>query len=245
MEISATANATASGASTRAEASIAETFDNFLTLLTTQLQNQDPLDPLDSSEFTGQLVQFTNVEQNIATNRNLENMLAVSWAHLTAAAASHLGRTIEADGDTTQLVAGKAHWTYEIEGPASAVVLTVTDPAGRLVRTAEGDAALGRRDFVWDGKDNAGGDLPAGPYRLTVTARGGEGKELPAAIGVIGRVDGVETIDGESRLMIGEAAIPLANVRRLSLENEAAATTTQTISALSPGSVENNEGATP
>ncbi len=222
MEIPGLASSTATSGSARAGAAIAETFDNFLTLLTTQLKNQDPLDPVSSSEFTGQLVQFTNVEQNIATNKHLENILSLSRAQLTAAAASYLGRTIEADGNTTHLAAGAAHWTYEVEGAANAIVLTITDANGRLVRTVGGDTTLGKRSFVWDGNDNAGNAAPEGVYRLTVTARGAEGVELPARIGVVGRVDGVETADGETRLMIGEAAIPLSNVRRLSLDEAAA-----------------------
>ena len=222
MEIPGLASSTATSGSARASASIAETFDNFLTLLTTQLKTQDPLDPVSSSEFTAQLVNFTNVEQNIATNKHLENILSLSRAQLTAAAASYLGRTIEADGNTTHLAAGAAHWTYEVEGAANAIVLTITDASGRLVRTVGGDTTLGKRSFVWDGNDNAGNAAPEGAYRLTVTARGAEGEELPARIGVIGRVDGVETADGETRLMIGEAAIPLSNVRRLSLDEAAA-----------------------
>ncbi len=223
MEIPGLASSTATSGSARAGASIAETFDNFLTLLTTQLKNQDPLDPVSSSEFTEQLVQFTNVEQNIATNKHLENILSLSRAQLTAAAASYLGRTIEADGNTTHHLAGDAaHWTYEVEGAANAIVLTITDANGRLVRTAGGDTTLGKRSFVWDGNDDAGNAAPEGAYRLTVTARGAEAEELPARIGVIGRVDGVETADGETRLMIGEAAIPLSNVRRLSLDEAAA-----------------------
>ena len=240
MEISTTTAATAAGTAARAGASIADTFDNFLTLLTTQLKNQDPLEPLNSGEFTQQLVQFTNVEQSIATNRNLENILAIARAQLTAAAASHLGRTIEAEGDTTQLSDGRAHWTYEIEGPTSAVVLTVTDATGDLIRATAGDTELGRRDFIWDGKDDAGNALPAGPYTLTVTARGRERGETPVTIGVIGRVDGVETRDGESRLMIGEAVIPLANVRRLSLGDETRAASIPTSEAVLPPSAEDN-----
>ena len=222
MEIPGLASSTATSGSARSGASIAETFDNFLTLLTTQLKNQDPLDPVSSSEFTSQLVQFTNVEQNIATNKHLENILSLSRAQLTAAAASYLGRTIEADGNTTQLAAGAAHWTYEVEGASNAIVLTITDATGRLVRTVGGDTTLGKRSFVWDGNDNTGNAAPEGVYRLTVTARGAEGEELSVRIGVVGRVDGVETADGETRLMIGEAAIPLSNVRRLSLDEAAA-----------------------
>ena len=85
-----------------------------------------------------------------------------------------------------------------------------------------GDTTLGKRSFVWDGNDNAGNAAPEGAYRLTGTARGAEGEELPARIGVVGRDAGVETGDGETRLMLCQAAIPLSNVRRLSLDEAAA-----------------------
>ena len=89
----------------------------------------------------------------------------IAVARVTAAAASYLGRTIEADGNTTQLAAGAAHWTYEVEGASNAIVLTITDANGRLVRTVGGDTTLGKRSFVWDGNDNAGNAAPEGVSR--------------------------------------------------------------------------------
>ncbi len=106
-------------------------------------------------------------------------------------------------------------------------------------------AGPGRRDFVWSGTDDAGNALPDGPYTPTVTARGVDGTELHAAVRVVGRIDGIETEDGQSHLLIGEARISLVAVRRLHLANEATNPTPTTTAALADESALDNEGATP
>ena len=153
-----------------ARISVADTFDNFLKLLTTQLQHQDPLEPMDSTEFTQQLVQFTNVEQNIATNKNLEQLVALMQSGQAASAVGYLGNIVEMRGSETHLDDGQATWRYELPGPAESVTLAITDATGRLVWTGAGQQSLGSHDFVWDGNDNAGNPLPEGSYALSITA---------------------------------------------------------------------------
>ena len=109
-----------SGSSTSfATSSLAENFDTFLTLLTVQLQNQDPLDPLDTNEFTSQLVQFTAVEQAIATNNNLESLIGLTELSHAATRISYLGKEVEAPGSTSYLTDGKAEWSYVLDDEAT------------------------------------------------------------------------------------------------------------------------------
>lgn len=217
MEVTAASTAAATGEANIAGVKIAETFDSFLKLLTTQLQYQDPLDPVDSTEFTNQLVEFTNVEQNIATNRNLEQILSLLETGQTSAAVDHLGKIVEIMGSKTQLRDGQAQWTYELPESAESATLTVLDNLGRPVWTGAGATTIGRHDFVWDGKDDAGNALSEGTYSLLVAARSTNGDAISSTVTASGMVTGVEFEDDEAILLIGDVSVPLSQVRKITL----------------------------
>src|SRR5215216_3542616 len=120
----ATAAATDTGALGRAR--LAENFDTFLSLLTTQLKNQDPLSPLDSNQFTQQLVQMTGVEQQLLTNDLLKKLVG-NTASGVATAVSLIGKEVRADADVSALANGKADWLYKLDRPASDVKLEILD----------------------------------------------------------------------------------------------------------------------
>ena len=205
------ANATTSAASA-ARNTLAKNFDTFLTLLTQQLRNQDPLQPMRSEEFTQQLVQFTGVEQSIATNKNLEELLGLFRTGFSANIVNYLGKTVSARGDIGELARGAASWTYELPSRADRVTMTVSDAQGRTVFDGDGNAAAGRHNFAWDGRDNAGLLQPNGLYRLTVSAVDSAGTAMLAKTSIRGVVSGVETIDGETLLTVGGQKVPLDNV---------------------------------
>jgi flagellar basal-body rod modification protein FlgD len=220
MEITAASTTAANGANASASeagAKLADTFDNFLKLLTTQLQHQDPLAPMDSNEFTQQLVQFTNVEQNIATNRNLEEMLSLLQLGRTSAAVDHLGKIIEVTGNRVPLLEGQAQWTYELPETAESVTLTITNELGRQVWSGTGAASIGRHNFIWDGADSAGNPLSDGVYSLLVAARNAKGEEITSVIGASGKVTGVEFDGEEAILLVGDLSVPLSEVRKVTL----------------------------
>ncbi|MFN0023462.1 MAG: flagellar hook assembly protein FlgD, partial [Parvularculaceae bacterium] len=140
-------------------------FDTFLTLLTAQLQNQDPLDPLNTDKFVSQLVEFSSVEQSIQTNQNLEALIALQSSAQTSNALALLGETVVFTGDRATVENGAAAWRYDVPDGASAVALTVRDAGGRIVATAPGSNAAGEHDFTWRGEG-----LEGGVYRLSVAA---------------------------------------------------------------------------
>src|SRR5690606_24889855 len=142
--------------------SLSDTFDNFLLLLTTQLQNQDPLDPLDSNEFTQQLVQFSGVEQQIKMNEKLDLMIAGQAFNEAAQAVGFLGKLVEAEGNQVDLSGGKAPIAYDLESEADKVEILLANSAGRTVRTISGTAAAGRNELVWDGLDENGAPVADG-----------------------------------------------------------------------------------
>ena len=148
MPITPVTSSPVEGVATAASNRLAESFDNFLTLLTTQLQNQDPLEPLETNEFTTQLVQFTNVEQQIAANTKLEKLIGLTETAQLSAALDTLGKIIEAPGDTAALAAGEATWGYSLATTADSVSIEVFDDAGKRVATEIGETAAGAHTFV-------------------------------------------------------------------------------------------------
>ena len=182
---------------------IADTFDSFLLLLTTQLQYQDPLSPLDTNQFTEQLVQFSSVEQSIKTNSKLDELIGLQGNSQLTGALGYIGKTVAVEGPGLYLSDGAADITYELAANAEQTTIEILDQSGRIVRTLSGAGAAGRHQLVWDGKDELGNDLPDGLYGARISALDGNGNSLLAAQGTIGRVTGIELQNGDVVLSIG------------------------------------------
>lgn len=206
------AGAVADSAATNAGARLATTLGDFLLLLTTQLQHQDPLEPMDSGEFTSQLVQFASVEQQISQNRNLEELIKINRINRAASVVSFLGKRIEATGDTTVLANSYAEWNYSLPEVAEDVTLTITDSDGETVFETTGEGTIGAHKFVWDGLDQSGEPLPEGQYTLTVAATDVEGEAIVATTTIVGHVTGMETVDDDLILSIGGIGVPFDRV---------------------------------
>jgi len=193
-----------------------ETFDQFLLLLTTQLQNQDPLNPMDTAEFTQQLIGFANVEQQILTNQNLEHLTALQAYNQLAAGVGLIGRWVEADGNSLALKEGEGIGAYTLLGEAASAELRITDANGKLVRSMSVPAGNGHHEFVWDGRNDAGLLLPDGPYTFSVRATDEDGEPVASYTSSIGKVDGVETDDeGVLLLKMGDVKVPLSLIMRV------------------------------
>jgi len=182
---------------------LADNFDTFLTLLTTQLQNQDPLSPLDSSEFVGQLVQFSGVEQQIAQNRNLETLVNQSAVTSSTAAVSFIGKQVALSTTTSSLQDGSAQWSYALNRPATATSIVISDSDGKVVFTDTGQTGNGVHEFNWDGRDNSGQLLADGAYSAQITARDETGAAIGVATSITGIVTGVDFANGEPALLLG------------------------------------------
>lgn len=192
--------------------SLSENFDTFLQLLTAQLKNQDPLEPMDSSEFTQQLVQYSSVEQGIHTNKNLESLIALQGYGIMGNAVSYIGREVTAETAEAALVDGQASWTYTLPVAANAVSLTVKDSSGKTIYAGTGPKTAGDNTVTWDGKTSSGADAPPGIYTLSVKALDANENELTTSIKAKGRVSSIETVDGEVMLTVGGVRIRLSDV---------------------------------
>ncbi|MDO9127310.1 flagellar hook assembly protein FlgD [Parvibaculum sp.] len=172
--------ATSSNNSSTASAALAGNFDTFLKLLTTQLQHQDPTNPMSSDQFTQQLVQMSGVEQSIQTNRYLETLITANAIQNASQSVSLLGKEVTGSGTGTLLADGEAKWSFAVAADAPDTTLQVINADGATVYTEKMDATAGDHKFSWNGKDSKGSELPEGTYFLRVTANSASG--LPVAV---------------------------------------------------------------
>ncbi len=192
---------------------IAGNFQTFLTLLTTQLQNQNPLEPLDTNQFTQQLVQFAGVEQTIQTNENLENLLSLTTASTLTNAVGFIGKTITAEGVSSQLANGSASWSYTVAEESPEASVTIRDENGTIVYTEEMELKAGTHALYWDGRRNDGTLAANGTYRIAIEAKDADGSALDVDTSVSGVVDGVDMTDSEPYLTVNGNRIKFAAVQ--------------------------------
>jgi flagellar basal-body rod modification protein FlgD len=204
--------AAATTSPTSSATGLAQNFSTFLTLLTTQLQNQDPLSPMDTNQFTQQLVAFSQVEQQINTNSNLQQLIALQSAGESISALPLVGQSIEYNSPTAPLTNGSANFVYDLPSAASATGLTVTNAAGNVVYAQQGDTDAGSHLFNWDGKTNAGVQLPDGNYTLKVQAVGADGSALTPAIASVGTVQAVGVENGAATFTVNGLAVPMSQL---------------------------------
>ena len=213
--INAASSASAATAATsNSGATIAKNFQTFLQLLTTQLRHQNPLEPLNTNEFTQQLVQFAQVEQQIATNTSLGSLLAMQQATQSAAAMNFLGATVRVSGDTAKLASGAANWTYTVEKAATATI-NIQNSAGELVHTENRTLNAGPQTFTWNGRDAEGRTLPDGDYKISIVARDASAQAVAVSTEVEGVVDGVDVNQSPPVLSVGTQTFTLDKIRQV------------------------------
>jgi flagellar basal-body rod modification protein FlgD len=202
---------------------LAENFDMFLTLLTTQLKNQDPTAPMDSNQFMSQLVQMTSVEQQLAGNELLQQLVANTGTSL-GSVVSLIGKEVRAETPDARLSNGEAKWGYNLETAADDVKIEVLDAQGIPVRTiaaGEADRKAGDHSFIWDGKSDSGAAQPDGVYTLRITAKDPGGEALKNSIFVQGIVTGVEQENGLGTITVNGGKVALSAVTSVKTAPEA------------------------
>ncbi|HEU5276198.1 MAG TPA: flagellar hook capping FlgD N-terminal domain-containing protein [Xanthobacteraceae bacterium] len=208
---STSSSSTNSSGQTNLNKQIAGNFTQFLQLLTTQLQNQNPLDPLDTNQFTQQLVEFASVEQQINMNTNLQTLVSIQQAAQSTQALGFVGRTVTVRGDTAPLTNGQAQWIFNPTSPANAT-FTITNSTGQTVFTQTGTVQPGTQNFNWSGRDNNGQQLPDGNYTLTITAAGTNGQSVAIPTTVTGVVDSADLTQNPPTLSIGGQSFTLNQI---------------------------------
>ncbi|HTE81288.1 MAG TPA: flagellar hook capping FlgD N-terminal domain-containing protein [Reyranella sp.] len=206
---SSSSNSTASTTTT----GLADNFQTFLTLLTTQLQNQNPLDPLDTNQFTQQLVQFAGVEQQLKSNDQLKALVDIEKGAQATQALVYVGNTVSVDGSKAQFDKS-ATWNFQSEKDTSATI-TITNSTGQQAYSGSYTLKQGGSSFVWDGKGNDGVQWPPGTYTLTATGKDSSGNSVAISTEVQGIVDSVDLTSSPPLLSIGGQSYTTDKIKRV------------------------------
>ncbi len=201
---------------------LAKDLDSFLLLLTSQLKNQDPLSPMDSTEFTNQLTQFAQVEQQINLNASLNNLIGLTQQSIVSNAVNYIGKTVEGQSSQVPLSGGSLKAAYGLMADAKSVNVVVRDDTGNIVFNKSGEVGKGVHEFLWDGKDSMGVQLKDGTYEISITSLDGQDKPVENYVTAFGKVTGVTSINGTTVLLLDKVGIPVDKV--LSITQPAAAT---------------------
>ena len=193
-------------------AGIADNFDTFLKILTTQLKNQNPLDPMDTNQFTQQLVQFTGVEQQLKSNTYLQALMNASQNSTNTDAVSYIGKEVTASGTTATLKAGGASWAYNAAANASDATVTIKDASGQVVYSETGSLNAGPGNFLWDGVGSDGQVKPDGVYTISINGKNLNGNNVAINTSTVGVVSAVDFSGTEPILTVGATKIRLSDV---------------------------------
>ncbi len=179
--------------------------DAFLQLLVTQLQYQDPLNPMDDKTFVAELAQFSSLEQLTQINSGIGNLATQGTQQQLLGAVNFIGKTIEATGSAVSLTSGTATpVTFTLPSDAQTCLVNVLDVSGQVVRTVDlGSTAAGRIEFTWDGKDYNGNTMSDGLYKLAMTATDSNGAVMKVTSTMTGKVTGISQEKGIYYLDMG------------------------------------------
>jgi flagellar basal-body rod modification protein FlgD len=212
---SSSSSSTANSANALANQQIAGNFQSFLQLLTTQLQNQDPLSPLDTNQFTQQLVEFAGVQQQINTNDSLSTLVSLQQTAQSSQALEFVGKTAVVKGSTTSLTSSKAAWGLNIAS-ASTVTINITNSSGATVYTSSINANAGNNQtFTWNGLGTDGTQQPDGTYTLTATAKDSAGNSVGVSTEIQGVVSSVDLTQSPPLLSIGGQTFTVNQVQSI------------------------------
>ena len=193
---------------------IASNFTTFLQLLTTQLKNQNPLDPLDTNQFTQQLVEFAQVEQQMKSNDQLSSLVSLEKSAQATTALAYVGATVVVDGSTAQLTNSTANWSLNVSKPSTATV-AIKDSTGQNVYTGTVAVNPGTQNFTWNGRGNDGRVWPDGAYTLTATAVDANQQSVAISTEVQAVVDSVDLTQDTPQLSINGQNYTLDKIKRI------------------------------
>ncbi|MGY8677638.1 FlgD immunoglobulin-like domain containing protein [Bradyrhizobium sp. UFLA05-153] len=206
-----TATTTTSSSSSSSTSSL--TSNEFLSLLVSELQNQDPLNATSTTDFINQLTSYANFSQQQSINTNLSALASSFSSLVTLNSVNYIGHTVEAKTDTATLTNGSATFGYSLSSAASNVSITVKDSSGNTVWTGTGTGNSGSNTFTWDGKDSSGNQLTdGGQYTISVTATDSAGNSVLNYTTVTGTVTGIDTSTSTPSLTVNGVSVSAANI---------------------------------
>jgi len=205
---------TTQAAGTAASQQIAGNFNTFLQLLTTQLQNQDPLDPMDSNSFTQELVEFASVQQQVDMNTNMQTLISLQQATTDVAALQLVGSTVTVSGSSAVLTSATSPATWTLNSPSAATAnITITNSSGQTAYSGTTSLNAGAQTYTWNGQGNNGITWPAGTYTLSVSATGASGQSVSVSTQTQGVVTAVNTSANPPTVTIGGQSVPMSQIQ--------------------------------
>jgi flagellar basal-body rod modification protein FlgD len=214
-QTSSSSSASSSSLSSNTGATLAGNFQTFLTLLTTQLQHQNPLDPLDTNQFTQQLVQFAGVEQQLKTNDSLSQLVTLQKTTQATEALGFVGKTALVDGSTATMTKSSATWHLNVPTD-STVSISIANSSGQTVFTGKYTAAAGSDiPFTWNGQGNDGTQWPDGKYTISATGKDVANNNVGVAAQVQGTISSVDLTQSPPLLNIDGNSYTLSQVKSI------------------------------
>jgi flagellar basal-body rod modification protein FlgD len=215
LPASSSGSSAANSANSLASQQIAGNFQSFLTLLTTQLQNQNPLDPLDTNQFTQQLVEFAGVQQQLNTNDSLSTLVSLQQTTQSTEALAYVGKTAVVKGNTATMVNSIAGWELSIP-TASVMDVTIASSTGQTVFSGSYSVSAGNNQpFAWNGQGSDGTQWPDGNYTLTATAKDNNGNTVAVTSAVEGTVSSVDLTQSPPLLTIGGQTYTVSQIQSI------------------------------
>jgi flagellar basal-body rod modification protein FlgD len=213
---STTQNSTtnAAGSTATNPTMIAQNFNTFLQLLTTQLRNQNPLDPLDTNQFTQQLVQFAGVEQQMSMNSSLSTLIALQQTNQTTSSLGLLGANVTVAGDAAKLSGGAAAWTFSTPTDGTATI-SVKSATGETAYSGSFNFEAGPQKFTWDGVGTDGKTWPEGTYTISVIGKDSLGQNISISTETTGVVDSIDVKQNPPIISIGPQTFTIDQVKKI------------------------------
>jgi len=212
---SSSSGSSASAANALASSQIAGNFQSFLTLLTTQLQNQNPLDPLDTNQFTQQLVEFAGVQQQLNTNDSLATLVSLQQTAQSTQALGFVGKTAVVNGSTAGLTNGSATWELSIP-TNSTLNVTIASSNGQTVFSGSYPVTAGNNQpFVWNGQGSDGTQYSSGNYTMTATAKDASNNTVAVTTQVQGVVNSVDLTQSPPLLSINGSTYTVSQIQSI------------------------------
>ena len=187
--------------------------ETFLKLLTQQFQHQDPTSPMDTNQFTEQLVQLTVAEQSVNTNKSLEQLIKKQEEFSQISALSLIGKSIKYEGEGfSHIEADKQRFEYDVPAEAKSVKVMIVDKQGNVINNIEGKTDKGTYEVEWDGLDNDGKPAPSGSYEIRTLALDKENNVMDVNVSIFAKVDGVKFEDGKNIALIHDEKVDLNKI---------------------------------
>ena len=211
----ATASSTGTTAGVNALTSLADNFQSFLSLLTTQLQNQDPTSPMDTNQFTSELVQMTSVQQQVSTNSNLTQLIALTQGSQVLQSTALVGKTANVTSSSIALQNGSGELQFTTAS-AEPIGIAITDASGRTIKSATLTSAAGANTWKWNGTSDTGSTVPDGSYAVAVVTPSATGTTAAAVpFTVQGTVTGLVKSGTSTSLQLGATSVDIGALQSL------------------------------